>query len=821
MLTKPSSCQGCPLYGDGKGYVPDVMSANAKVAIVSLAPGMDDEKGHEITGYAGRDALRTITTPQAMIGSSGWMLKQTLLPLAGLSTKDVSLHHLLKCRWDHTPITPKGDLYVKALEQCTHAHLHLPDTARIVVAQGQEAWQYTQGTSLPLHEWRGFTGGVLYRGRTVYATTLIGDLFRDPHERFLARRDWRKLRELVAGVWPRPVPAQCIASPATHGIFEARLQEALQQPEIMVDTEYIPDQKLMTHVGAAWRVGEEVRGFQLEWVRGRATNVERALFMRYWSRLCRQVKMGFWNAKADLPILQHNLHDIPGTIEDPMQAHAVLWPDMDHDYGFVASLYGKYPKLKHLSKDDILTYHWGDVIDLVWIWEALKEEFKQDPLAEQKYRQQNLKLIPILLNTESYGIKLNQARIEKGIPEYQILTDCASILAQAYCGYPINLGSSSQVVAYLQSEGVKLKSVDQDLVAQARNTFLSFDADEEEQQGFSEGYVLQRIEQGAHPLLELRTMYIQNQQVLSHYLLPLRGQDRCYPQINIHTQAGGRHSTTKPALATVPNDLRDILIPDKGCVWIGWDWNQQEPRIQRAESGSLILGAAFDQGHDIHTLFVCDLYGWVYPQNKRDPHHAPEDAEWRAEHDWQGDTDPRRVFSKTTRYEINYGGTGEQAAKKAVRMGLDPKVTKRASQVLLQSDPELRAWFRKVEKEVCQSHIIRSWGGGRRVFYWVDPSNKLKVEEMKRQARNFPPQGGGADLYNLVIVEITEQVPQARFVYGMHDSQYWSVREAIWKEVYPTIKHIATKSRMINGMEVPFPGSFKVYYDDGRVEKVK
>ena len=83
-----------------------------------------------------------------------------------------------------------------------------------------------------------------------------------------------------------------------------------------------------------------------------------------------------------------------------MQAHAVLWPDMPHDYEFVASIYGKYPKLKHLSKENILLYHWGDLIDLVWIWEELKNEFKKEPKCEEKYRQQNLKVIPVVLTRE-------------------------------------------------------------------------------------------------------------------------------------------------------------------------------------------------------------------------------------------------------------------------------------------------------------------------------------------------------------------------------------------------------------------------------------
>lgn len=1061
VLQKPHTCQGCPAYGDGKGYVPDLIQPHAKVTLLEFQPSQDDMLGRQVIGWNGpRDPIVSYGTPQPLCGSTGAMLTKTFFPLAKLQPHEVNVAYVIRCRAQLTKET-----YEDTIACCTHAHPH--STPRgVVLAHGEEAWHATQGPTYPLHEWRGFLGPTPYHGAQVYGVQHMRDLVRDPHAKFIARFDWKRFARLLQQEWPLPVPHRVVASPAHHGEFMAMLQEALCQPEIMVDTEYIPDEQLLTHVGAAWRVGETVHGFQLEWLRGQATSMERAVFMRYWPKLCGNVKMGFWNAKADLPILEHNLHTIPDRIEDPMQAHAVLWPDMDHDYGFVASLYGKYNKLKHLAKTDILLYHWGDMIDLVWIWEALKDEFTQDPHAEAKYRQQNLPLLPILLATEARGLRLDQRRIEAALPHYLEHTRFANQLASAYAGCPFNLGSTKQVLTHLAYDGIVTKSINKDTVAQLRATCLPFDADHEAQHGFSRQYIEARCAQGAHPLLELRTMYAQAKQVLSHYLEPLRGKERCYPQINIHTQAGGRHSTTNPPLATLPSDLRDILVPDPGQVWIGWDWDQQEPRIQRGESQSRVLGAAFDAGVDIHTTFVCDLYGWTYPSNLTNPHTAPEDGAWRQAHNWQGKDDPRRVFAKTTRYECvpldtqiltrtgwkthdqierneevlvydesikqkqwgrlldivynqeevvelshrhfkiratashrwyvnqrswqgrswkrpymeygikqtqelttesniitnaplwddegmaanldqvkygtdwvnevckmsfqereafilgfaladghchkkngtwmidqkdgplwdailtacfiqksgaihacapdsrsgvkrlriskkshvtmqqmrkrslgvqdvwcpvtshgswvmrqgdqisitgncNYGGKGDQAAKKAIRMGIEPHIAKRGATVLLQGDPELSAWFRKVEKEVASTHMIHSWDGGRRVFYWIDASSKQQVEEMKRQARNFPPQGGGAGLYNLVIVEIAQAVPEAQFVYGMHDSQYWSVSKGVWNRVYPRIKEIATQSRLINGMMVPFPGSFKVIYEDGRTEKVK
>lgn len=831
MLEKPESCKNCALYKVGHGFVPDESCSSSQVAILGLSPSKDDVQGRHLVGYAGpKQPIYETTTPKPFIGSAGWLLENTYLPAADLKRQDVSIHHILKC---YTPHPPKGDMLQSAMYHCVKQHLNITDEVKVLVTMGEEPWELFQG-SLPLNDWRGFIGPKkLNNGKCViYATHHPLDLYRNPHLRFVTRLDWKKIPSILRGEWPLPIPKQCIASPSTRGEFIRLLEEALCQQEIMVDTEYIPSNGFLTHVGCAWKLLSDtaskdgsftapqpiVRGFQLEWVHGVATSAERGIFMKFWPLLCKKVKMGFWNAKADLKILEDNLHCIPEQIEDPMQAHSVLWPDMPHDLEFVTSIYGKYPKLKHLSKEDILLYHWGDCIDLVWVWDTIKKEFQYEKKCEEKYRGQNLKLIPIMLRRERGGIKVNEQRVKEAIPVYETLTQSAQILAQAYCGFPINLGSPGQLMGYLgSSENLRLRSMDQDTLAGARARYYQFDPGREEREGFSIGYICSRVERGAHPLLELRTMYAKNEKINNSYLGPLRNIGRVYPQINFHTQVTGRHSTTNPALATFPDSIRDIIMPDEGQAWIGWDWDAQEPRIQWGESGSKVLERAFTEGEDIHTTFVCDLYGWSYPEDRGDPHKSPLDIGWREAHNWGGKEDIRRVFAKQIRYEVNYDHTEKayNAQQKAVRMGIDPAIAKRAAMVLLNSDPELRQWFHRITKEGEKTRISRSWGGGRRVYYWADKFAKLPLNEM----RNYPLQAGGVDLYNLTIIEVCEKVREAQFVYGMHDSMWFSVPRAMVDMLLPTIRTIVTQARCIQGRMIYFPASFKVMYDDGQVVK--
>jgi hypothetical protein len=97
-------------------------------------------------------------------------------------------------------------------------------------------------------------------------------------------------------------------------------------------------------------------------------------------------------------------------------------------------------------------------------------------------------------------------------------------VAQSYCGYPINLGSPSQVASWLYDiEGIKAKgrSTEADAIATLRTKYASYDAKWEATNAFDEAYLMKRIEEGAHPLLEALTLARDVGYVLTHYLEPL------------------------------------------------------------------------------------------------------------------------------------------------------------------------------------------------------------------------------------------------------------------------------------------------------------
>src|SRR3990172_8290210 len=145
MIRKPDTCIDCPLYGDGMGFVPDETVEGAEVFVLGQNPGEEEEaEGIPFTGRTGQ------------------RMDKRFLPLAGLERgKNVSVGNVLKCRWqrggpfDRANGLPPDDIAKHAIRHCTGAHLRIPGATRLVIAQGQPAWEAWGGPGT-VHQWRGY-----------------------------------------------------------------------------------------------------------------------------------------------------------------------------------------------------------------------------------------------------------------------------------------------------------------------------------------------------------------------------------------------------------------------------------------------------------------------------------------------------------------------------------------------------------------------------------------------------------------------------------------------------------------------------------------
>lgn len=472
--------------------------------------------------------------------------ENVFFPLAGLVRGEhVSIGHLIRCRTSSVLDTATHRAVV---EHCARAHEHISASVELVIAQGKEPWQSTQGrTDLSIGDWRGFIGPRRYtRELPVYAILHPDDLKlgKSPELTLPSKLDWVKVPRILRKEWPQPFPPRlqvgdCNDEAVQHW-FKTAHKEA---PYLLWDTEFYYDTdnsydesnyKLtmlsITYPGAEC-------GIQLMVSGGPALERDVFHFMEEFKFLSQAKHHVGHNFTAEIRSMCTTYEDWKpewfwGRFDDSMHAHAELWSELPHTLEFLESVCSPHPKMKHLPTTDP-DRNWGDTVVTGHVWNMLHDELKRDPDAMRNYREQRLKLTKHIYTRESLGLRVNKARVAPAIEMYQSKIDDAECLAQAYCGWGINLGASQQLGYWLYDvEQLKVqksknkhtkaaRSTDKDAIASLRASIAPFDGDYEANNSITQEYVEQRLKDGAHPLLEAKVLFSEAEQVMGHYLKPL------------------------------------------------------------------------------------------------------------------------------------------------------------------------------------------------------------------------------------------------------------------------------------------------------------
>ena len=453
MILKPSTCDGCPFKSRGKWFVPDEMVEGASVVVLSQNPGADEEEGRRLTHYDGKHKVYTPCTPSPLIGTTGYDLSRKYLPLAGLERgKSVSLANPIRCRLDNTnelpPVTDK--VLRQAVEHCQHHYYRPPASTRRVVAEGAVALYAAtgeDGTEPPGHKisrgiegWRGWllpwnppprprqTWTTVWQPSSTQVSVLstfhLSYLYRAPWYTPVSQRDWSKVPSVLAGTWPKPFPE---IIPTTPNPWPEKYA---------FDTEYFDRTLIRYSLAYRGRFGQPFLYV-----------VESAAHTPVYLAKNETHTAIFHNVEADLDYLASLLS--PNTVtlkmEDTMYLHAVLWADLDHDLDFVGSIYSWHNRTKHLLRSNPRVYAGGDAL---MTWDAhvpMQGELERDPRVKKVYYDYQLPLAPIIHRARAAGLRVVPERVEQALQSMGVAQEESERMAQAHCGWPINVGSSSQV----------------------------------------------------------------------------------------------------------------------------------------------------------------------------------------------------------------------------------------------------------------------------------------------------------------------------------------------------------------------------------------
>jgi len=651
----------------------------------------------------------------------------------------------------------------------------------------------------------------------IFVTNHPSDIFHDPKLAEVVKSDWVRIKNYLSGSYPQPLPE--IVEWKWIGTDGDDLYDLYKNaPYVVIDTEYNPMTSWM------WLLGMGAPGLPiLQWWPNNASSMNISCVRQSLLELIKKVPVVFQNSFADIPVIEKALgikYSDYLKIDDTMLLHSLLWCELPHSLEFAASIYGRHEKLKHLATTDP-RYNAGDVAETISFWEGVSNEARRDRETQLIYEHYLLPLVPIILESQSLGIRVDRGQVEKARSEFQHRLGLAVKVAQAYCGFPINLGSPKQLLSFLSYDlNKKLKSVDEDTIAKLRGAVLPFDPQAEPT--FELG--MERIHEGGHPLLEMRVVYARAQQYLSHYIEPMMANEdgRVYPHFHPWAQNTGRWSTVEAKVdnkpipnhrgipaAQLPHELRDALISDEGWAWVEFDYEQIELRLIAALAKDKPLLEWFSQDWDVHTLNMCDFLGYPYPplKDKHGINTAGESAEWREIVKWQGGDDDRRILTKALVFRLCYGGDPRHATDVpgVARLGLNGADLVISSNRWQRKHPAIKQFWNRIKRNSLQTRQVRTFLGRRWNFLSHD------MRRILRQMYNFPMQGGVADIKNGTLIAIKRELgDRVRLSYEMHDSLKLQVKitESLEEDIH-TIQHLAEQIWNVYGVDVRFPVEMK------------
>lgn len=329
-------------------------------------------------------------------------------------------------------------------------------------------------------------------------------------------------------------------------------------------------------------------------------------------------------------------------------------------------------------------------------------------------------------------------------------------------------------------------------------------------------------------LAALRISYSEDSKLLTGYINRLVNVDRVYPR-HLPTQKSGRWSTFDPPLTNWPRacinpacsqdehewlpdicwSVRDILLPDDDEVLISWDHDAVESRIYDIIVNDEKAIAAHTQGLDSHTITCCDIFGYPYPSNLRDPHTAPEDAAWRREVQWRGKDTRQRVLAKNFVHGSKYTETYRFVHKipGIEKYGIAYKDLAQLAKTYIASKGA--AWDRKLAlmATIRKERMARSLYGFRRVFYASSP-------ETGREGLSHMVSATVSDYHNMTFQLFERTFGDAvRLLHNSHDGGKLCIKKTAYDSTstFDQCKQLIERPVEYEGRTITLTAGVKIY----------
>lgn len=459
------------------------------------------------------------------------------------------------------------------------------------------------------------------------------------------------------------------------------------------------------------------------------------------------------NGKFDGEILQKNgvFSSIKSTIFDTMIAAWLLDPDWSsfaldslssNLLGISTTLYKDIvPKGKNFSDIPIsqATEYAAEDADLTFqLYEKLSPKLKEQNL-ESLFLNVEMPLVPILLNMELAGIKIETSELAKFSLELE--KDIRETEKKIFelVGHEFNVASPKQLQEVLFTERK---------LTPGKKTKTGYSTDTSVLENLASEDILPGMILDYRGLAKLKSTYVDALPALAD------SQGRIHTSFIQTGTTTGRLSSRDPNLQNIPirdengRRIRSAFRAEDGHLLISADYAQIELVILAHLSGDTNLVEAFNSGIDVHRRTASLIF------------------------EVQTDevTPDMRRIAKTINFGVMYGMS-------AFRLANELRIPRGQAAGFINTYFEtysgVASFIEETKAKAAQNGYVETIMGRRRHIRGIRSSNKMELSGAQRIAVNTPIQGSAADIVKAAMLKVDSALKQnnlqTRLLLQVHD----------------------------------------------------
>ena len=355
----------------------------------------------------------------------------------------------------------------------------------------------------------------------------------------------------------------------------------------------------------------------------------------------------------------------------------------------------------------------------------------RDEQNEALFKDLEMKLLPVLLDMEMTGIKIDTTLFNAMSSEFAVELKAVEQAIQAEVGMDFNLNSPQQLGNVL-FEVLKLPGGKKTAKTKRYSTDVKVLRKLAETHDIAVKVLRYRS------LAKLKSTYLD---ALVKMVNPQTG--RVHTSFNQTVAATGRLSSSNPNLQNIPirgeagRKIRKGFVADNGKVLVAADYSQIELRVFAHYSEDPAFMAAFEEDQDIHTQTARDLGNQMFEV-------TPE----------------MRRIAKAINFGIIYG-MGPQ--KLGEELGISTKVARDYINTYYDRYRGVKRFKEKAIETAVKKGYVATLFNRRRYLPDISHNNNRIRSEAERMAVNTPIQGTAADLIKKAMIRIHNRLEKERF----------------------------------------------------------